>query len=71
MQRLLRHVLVVVAVSSSVLTTGCATYDRRDTAWDPRGSRSLMDQIPNEDGGAGRRCCGHLRTCQAHQTPRC
>jgi hypothetical protein len=71
MQRLLRIVLVAVAVSSSVLTTGCATHDRRDAPWDPKGSRTLFDQIPNEDGGAGKRCCGHLRTCQAHQTPRC
>jgi hypothetical protein len=45
--------------------------DRRDAPWDPKGSRTLFDQIPNEDGAAGRRCCGHLRTCQAHQTPRC
>jgi hypothetical protein len=71
MKSLLRIVLVVVAVSSSVAVTGCASYDRRDAPWDPRGSRSLMDQIPNEDGAATRRCCGHLRTCQAHQTPRC
>ena len=69
MQRLLRIVLVVVAVSS----TGCTALqqDRRDAPWDPKGSRTLFDQIPNEDGGAGKRCCGHLRTCQAHQTPRC
>jgi hypothetical protein len=62
-------VLVVVAVSS----TGCSLLqqDRRDAPWDPKGSRTLFDQIPNEDGGALRRCCGHLRTCSAHQTPRC
>ena len=62
-------VLVVVAVGS----TGCSILqqDRRDAPWDPKGSRTLLDQIPNEDGAAGRRCCGHLRQCQAHQTPRC
>jgi hypothetical protein len=62
-------VLVVVALGS----TGCSLLgqDRRDAPWDPKGSRTLFDQIPNEDGAAGRRCCGHLRTCQAHQTPRC
>ena len=61
----------------SLQLAGCSTItaqlkqDRRDAPWDPKGSASLMDQIPNEDGGALRRCCGHLRTCQAHQTPRC
>ena len=70
MNRLLKILLVVAAVSS---TAGCSLLqqDRRDTPWDPRGSRTLMDQIPNEDGAAGKRCCGHLRQCQAHQTPRC
>jgi outer membrane protein assembly factor BamE (lipoprotein component of BamABCDE complex) len=63
--------LLLVVFAAAVSTTGCATYDRRDAPWDPRGSRSLMDQIPNEDGAAGKRCCGHLRQCQAHQTPRC
>jgi hypothetical protein len=61
----------------SLQLAGCSTVvtqlsqDRRDAPWDPKGSRSLLDQIPNEDSGALRRCCGHLRTCQAHQTPRC
>jgi hypothetical protein len=70
MQRLLRIVLVAVAVSSTV---GCSVLqqDRRDAPWDPKGSRTLFDQIPNEDGAAGKRCCGHLRQCSAHQTPRC
>jgi hypothetical protein len=68
MRNWLRIVLVVAAVSSTV---GCASYDRRDAPWDPKGSRTLFDQIPNWDGGAGRVCCGHLRTCQAHQSPRC
>jgi len=64
-------VMLLVVFAAAVSTTGCATWDRRDAPWDPRGSRTLMDQIPNEDGAATRRCCGHLRTCQAHQTPRC
>ena len=73
MSNWLRTVLVVAAVSGSILTTGCSLLqqDRRDAPWDPKGSRTLMDQIPNEDGAAGKRCCGHLRQCQAHQTPRC
>jgi hypothetical protein len=54
-------------------STGCSilAQDRRDAPWDPKGSRTMFDQIPNEDGAATKRCCGHLRTCQAHQTPRC
>jgi hypothetical protein len=73
MHKWLRTVLVVAAVSGSILTTGCSILqqDRRDAPWDPKGSRTLLDQIPNEDGAAGRRCCGHLRSCEAHQTPRC
>jgi hypothetical protein len=56
----------------SVQLAGCSLLqDRRDAPWDPKGSRTMMDQIPNEDGAATKRCCGHLRTCQAHQTPRC
>lgn len=54
-------------------STGCGILqqDRRDAPWDPKGSAQLIDQIPNWDGAAGRVCCGHLRSCQAHQTPRC
>ena len=67
----------ILLVLLSLQLAGCSTIvqqlsqDRRDAPWDPKGSASLMDQIPNEDGGAMKRCCGHLRTCQAHQTPRC
>ena len=69
MNRLLKILLVVVALSS----TGCSLlqHDPRDAPWDPKGSRTLFDQIPNETGGALRRCCGHLRSCEAHQSPRC
>jgi hypothetical protein len=70
MSNWLKIVLVVLAVSS---TAGCSILqqDRRDAPWDPKGSRTLLDQIPNEDGAALKRCCGHLRQCSAHQTPRC
>ena len=63
--------LVVFAAAFSSVGCSVANYDRRDAPWDPRGSKTLFDQIPNEDGGALKRCCGHLRQCQAHQTPRC
>ena len=62
-------VLLQLAGCSSIVTQ--LSQDRRDAPWDPKGSRTLFDQIPNEDGGALKRCCGHLRQCQAHQTPRC
>jgi len=31
----------------------------------------LFEQIPNWDGEAHQVCCGHLETCEPHQTPRC
>ena len=63
----------IMLVVLSITLAGCSILqqDRRDAPWDPKGSRTLFDQIPNEDGAAGKRCCGHLRQCQAHQTPRC
>ena len=63
----------ILLVLLSVQLAGCSILqqDRRDAPWDPKGSKTLFDQIPNETGGALRRCCGHLRTCEAHQTPRC
>ena len=64
----LRAICTVLIIAS---LQGCAVYDRRDAPWDPRPGRSLMDQIPNEDGGANRICCGHLRSCKAYQTPKC
>ena len=62
--------LIVLAALSS---TGCATHDRRDTAWDPKMSQgqSLFDQMPNWDRAAEKICCGHLRQCKANQSPRC
>jgi hypothetical protein len=67
----MRTAIMLVLLSTQLAACSLLQQDRRDAPWDPRGSRSLMDQIPNEDGAAGRVCCGHLRTCQAHQTPRC
>ncbi len=67
---MLRLVLSVM-LCANLAACAALEQDRRDAPWDPRPGASLMDQIPNEDGGAGRLCCGHLRSCQAHQTPRC
>ena len=59
--------------AAAVASTGCSSisHDRRDAAWDPRPGQTLVDQIPNWQGEAARRCCGHLTQCQANQTPRC
>ena len=67
MPKLLLALLIAFA---AVSTVGCAAYDRRDAAWDPKPGVNLFDQIPNEIN-ASRRCCGHLRTCAVGQTPRC
>ena len=63
----------IMLVLLSVQLAGCSVLgqDRRDAPWDPKGSRSLMDQIPNWDGAANKICCGHLRQCKPNQSPRC
>jgi len=67
----------IMLVMLSLQLAGCSTLvqqmsqDQRDAPWDPKGSASLMDQIPAWDGAAGQRCCGHLRQCKVYQTPRC
>lgn len=67
----------ITAVLCLVLVTGCSTVieqagrDPRDAPWDPRDGSQLFEQIPNWDGNAARVCCGHLRVCEPHQTPRC
>ena len=69
-----KTVLVLLLVFAAAASTqGCSvsSYDRRDAAWDPKPGQSLIDQISNWDGEAHARCCGHLRQCQANQTPRC
>jgi Ni/Co efflux regulator RcnB len=69
--RMMRLLLSLVLAASTVAATGCAAKDRRDAAWDPRGGQQLIDQTPNWDGAAGKKCCGHLRSCEPHQSPRC
>ena len=68
--RLLRLLLLLVLCASLAACAELAR-DRRDAPWDPRPGQSMFDQIPNEDGGANRICCGHLRSCKPYQTPRC
>ena len=63
--------LTAVLILAAVLSTGCATRDPRDAAWDPPQGRALFEQLPAWDSAAERICCGHLRSCQPHQSPRC
>jgi hypothetical protein len=48
----------VLLLASTVAATGCATHDRRDTAYDPKISQgqTLFDQMPNWE-----------RKCQSRQ----
>jgi hypothetical protein len=64
---------LVLLLTLCVNLTACTALqqDRRDAPWDPKRGQTLFDQIPNEDGGANRICCGHLRSCKAYQTPTC
>jgi hypothetical protein len=68
---MLRVVLLLLLCASAA---GCSVLrDPRDAAWDPRGSRALMDQIPNWDDEALRVCAGHLPQNQRRpgQSGRC
>lgn len=62
-------ILSLILVAASL--QGCATQDPRDAPWDPAPGRQLFEQIPAWDGAASKICCGHLRECQPHQSPRC
>jgi hypothetical protein len=70
MEDKIRSWAVILLLSLSL--GACSTMDR---PWDPDISRgeSLFDQIPNEDGGALKRCAGHLPPSErkAWQTGRC
>ncbi len=72
-QKAKQSALLLLIALAAVSSTGCATHDRRDTAWDPKinQGKTLFDQIPNWDDAAAKICCGHLRTCKANQSPRC
>ena len=57
----MRLLLLLLAVCS---LSACANLrDYRDAPWDPKPSsgRTLLDQIPNWDSAAQKRCGGHLR----------
>jgi hypothetical protein len=70
---MLRFMLSALLCSNLV---GCASIynelsrDPRDARWDPKPGHQLFEQIPNEDGGALRRCGGHLPPEQARREGR-
>jgi hypothetical protein len=74
-------ICAVARLAPLVLLTGCVSFsligcsavgkDPRDAPWDPPAGRALFEQIPAWDGAAGKVCCGHLRECLPHQSPRC
>ena len=49
MRTLLRYCTVLLAASSLLAATGCATRDQRDAPWDPKPGHSLIDVLPNWD----------------------
>lgn len=65
--------LLVAVVLANTACGALHTRDPRDAGHDPdiTKGQTLFDQIPAWDGAANRICCGHLRTCQPHQSPRC
>lgn len=73
---LLRMLSVALCASTLTALTGCASIytelarDPRDARWDPKPGHQLFEQIPNEDGGALRRCGGHMNPEQARREGR-
>ena len=52
-----------IVLACCVLLCGCAAIrDPRDAPWDPKpgSGETLLDQIPNMEGEALRRCGGHM-----------
>ena len=54
------HKLLLLSLVAN-LAACTAMRDSRDAPWDPKPGHSLLDQIPNWDDNAKRRCGGHLR----------
>ena len=80
-QLTLRLLMILSLITAALLLAGCAalveelTRDPRDAPWDPRpGQGHMIDQIPNWDDAALRRCGGHLPPGEAERlgmTRRC
>lgn len=71
----MKTTLKLLLAALVLANTACAQLhrDRRDAPHDPdmRTGATLLDQIPAWEGAANKICCGHLRECKAHQSPRC
>lgn len=65
--------VIALVLLTQLTACGSLLLDRRDAPWDPKAGsgKTMFDQIPNNTGGANVICCGHLRSCAAHQSPRC
>ena len=63
---------LVLAVLCCCMLQGCSIRDFRDAAWDPRpgSGETLLDQIPNLEGEAMRKCGGHMRPEDAEREGR-
>lgn len=64
---------LLVILFAVAVNAGCAANLKtgQSVDWDPPQGRALFEQIPAWDGAAQKICCGHLRSCQPHQSPRC
>ena len=67
----MKAVIILSSILALMLLTGCATHDPRDSRWDPKPGQQLFDQLPAWDRAAEKVCCGHLKQCLPHQSPRC
>jgi hypothetical protein len=59
----MNKLLLVLLLAFASAATGCAGFVPRAgmAPWDPPPSRSLLDQLPNWDTAAHRRCGAHLK----------
>jgi hypothetical protein len=57
----MHKLLLVLLLALAAASTGCALRPHGTAPWDPKPSASLLDQLPNWDNAARRRCGAHLR----------
>ena len=68
---MLRMLLLITLCANFTACTAIGPSAGRTVDWDPPQGRALFEQIPAWDGAANKICCGHLRECKPHQSPRC
>jgi hypothetical protein len=74
--RSVKTIAAALLLCAATTLQGCAQLDHaveavRNPHRDYHGGAELIDQIPNNEGSARRVCCGHLKSCLPHQSPRC